>query len=193
MARLGTSSVVYEIALFRAGEETAAAEGRFVHVWVERATGRPSAVPEKIRRALTPILASRPMTSARSGGIATGCARMSAMSRDDARAILGAFLGGDAHYLASAGRYGDGGMRALDAALDLFLARPELGFVWLAYAGDGDRREAAGACVVCYAISTARGASSPSSTMSASTHDGSGRASAGRCCARWRNTFVRKA
>ena len=33
------------------------------------------------------------------------------------------------------------------------LARPELGFVWLARSGD----ETVGACVVCYAISTSRG------------------------------------
>ena len=63
----------------------------------------------------------------------------------------------DAHYRATAGRYGDGGIEALDRALDLFLARPELGFVWLAYAHDAGRREAVGACVVCYAISTSRG------------------------------------
>ena len=43
---------------------------------------------------------------------------------------------------------------ALSRALDLFLARPELGFVWLAHAADG---AVAGACIVCHAISTARG------------------------------------
>ena len=56
VVKLGTSSVVYEIGLFRKGEDVAAAQGRFVHVWVERATQRPSRVPDKIRRALAPLL-----------------------------------------------------------------------------------------------------------------------------------------
>jgi len=86
------------------------------------------------------------------------CARMDADSRSAARAILGAFLGGDAHYLASSGAYGDGGPQALDRALDLFLARPEVGFVWLAHVDETGRRVPAGACVVCFAISTSRGA-----------------------------------
>ena len=96
------------------------------------------------------------MTTSRSE-LAIDCARMTAASRSDARALLGEFLVSDTHYRATAGRYGDGGIEALDRALDLFLARPELGFVWLAYAHDAGRREVVGACVVCYAISTARG------------------------------------
>ena len=56
VTKLGTSSVVYEIGLFAAGEHTPSAEGRFVHVWVDRATQRPSRVPDKIRRALAPLL-----------------------------------------------------------------------------------------------------------------------------------------
>jgi ribosomal protein S18 acetylase RimI-like enzyme len=80
---------------------------------------------------------------------------MSAATRADAFALLGAFLGDDEHYRASASVYGDGGHAALDRALEMFLRRPEIGFVWLAYAGE--RREAAGVCVGCYAISTSRG------------------------------------
>ncbi len=56
VTKLGTSSVVYEIGLFREGEDSAAAQGRFVHVWVDRATQRPARVPDKIRRALAPLL-----------------------------------------------------------------------------------------------------------------------------------------
>ena len=82
------------------------------------------------------------------------CAPMTPATRDDARRLLRGFLGGDPHYRASAASYGDGGVEALDRALDLFLARPELGFVWLANVGE----TAAGACVVCHAISTSRGA-----------------------------------
>jgi len=81
------------------------------------------------------------------------CAPMSHATRADARSLLGAFLAGDEHYRASAGAYGDGGAAALDRALDLFLARQEIGFVWLAHVGD----QAVGACVVCRAISTSRG------------------------------------
>ena len=83
------------------------------------------------------------------------CERMTAATRGDALALLGAFLGDDEHYRASAGAYGDGGRVALERALDLFLARPEIGFVWLAYAGTPSR--VAGVCVACYAISTSRG------------------------------------
>ena len=85
------------------------------------------------------------------------CARMTGATRAQARELLGAFLGDDAHYLASASAYGDGGAEALDRALDLFVARPELGFVWLAFAPGDDRSVAVGACVVCRAISTSRG------------------------------------
>jgi len=81
------------------------------------------------------------------------CAPMTSATRAGAARLLGAFLGDDAHYRASAAAYGDGGAGALARALDLFLARPELGFVWLAAAGD----EIVGACVICYAISTSRG------------------------------------
>jgi ribosomal protein S18 acetylase RimI-like enzyme len=82
---------------------------------------------------------------------------MSAATKAEALTLLGAFLGDDAHYLASAAVYGDGGPEALDRALDLFLARPELGFVWIAWTHGGDARIAVGACVVCRAISTSRG------------------------------------
>jgi ribosomal protein S18 acetylase RimI-like enzyme len=84
---------------------------------------------------------------------------MTGATRGEARRLLGRFLQGDAHYRSSATAYGDGGAPALERALDLFLARPEVGFVWLALAppaGSGAR--AVGACVVCRAISTSRGA-----------------------------------
>jgi GNAT superfamily N-acetyltransferase len=84
------------------------------------------------------------------------CRRMDASTLGAARSLLGAFLGGDPHYRASAAVYGDGGVEALDRALSLFLARPEIGFVWLALDPDGG--PALGACVVCHAISTSRGA-----------------------------------
>ncbi|MEW6168632.1 MAG: thioesterase family protein [Pseudomonadota bacterium] len=56
VAHLGRSSVRYEIGLFRAGSEAAAAEGWFVHVFVDRATRRPSALPAPLRAALEKLL-----------------------------------------------------------------------------------------------------------------------------------------
>ena len=55
VAHLGTSSVRYEIGLFRGNEDAAAAQGHFVHVYVERATGKPVALPEKLLAALKPL------------------------------------------------------------------------------------------------------------------------------------------
>jgi len=85
------------------------------------------------------------------------CAAMTAATRHCAQALLGEFLRGDGHYVASSAAYGDGGDEALGRALDLFLARPEIGFVWLAFAADSETPTAVGACVVCHAISTSRG------------------------------------
>jgi acyl-CoA thioester hydrolase len=56
VTRLGTSSVVYQIGNFREGDDEPAASGRFVHVWVDRATQRPTAIPPRIRAALAPLL-----------------------------------------------------------------------------------------------------------------------------------------
>jgi acyl-CoA thioester hydrolase len=56
VARLGTSSVRYELAVFRAGEEHAAAEAHFVHVYVDRATQRPVPIPDAARAALRRLL-----------------------------------------------------------------------------------------------------------------------------------------
>ena len=58
VARLGTTSVDYDIGLFRQGDDAPAATGRFVHVWVDRASQRPTPVPARIRAALQPLLAA---------------------------------------------------------------------------------------------------------------------------------------
>jgi acyl-CoA thioester hydrolase len=55
VARIGASSVRYEIGLFRSGAERAAAQGHFIHVYVERATRRPLPLPNEFRRALAPL------------------------------------------------------------------------------------------------------------------------------------------
>ncbi|MCR6632364.1 MAG: acyl-CoA thioesterase [Magnetospirillum sp.] len=48
---LGTSSVRYGIALFDQGSDEPAAEGHWVHVFVERANQRPVPIPDAIRAA----------------------------------------------------------------------------------------------------------------------------------------------
>jgi len=52
VAHLGNSSVRYEIALFRQGEEAPAAVGYFVHVFVGRDDVKPTAIPPAIRACL---------------------------------------------------------------------------------------------------------------------------------------------
>lgn len=55
VAKLGTSSVTYEIALFKNDETTAAAQGHFVHVYVDDKTRRPVKIPDRMREKLTEI------------------------------------------------------------------------------------------------------------------------------------------
>ena len=81
------------------------------------------------------------------------CEPMTAATLPGALAVLAGFLADDPHYLASSPAYGDAGPEATQAALRLFLARPELGFVYVARQGDA----VVAACVACYAISTSRG------------------------------------
>lgn len=54
--KLGNSSVTYAIGLFRAGEAAAAAEGRFVHVYVDRLTRRPVSISAATRAVLEELL-----------------------------------------------------------------------------------------------------------------------------------------
>ena len=49
---IGTSSVRYEVALFRNAEGQASAQGHFVHVYVRRDTRRPAPLPTPFRAAL---------------------------------------------------------------------------------------------------------------------------------------------
>jgi acyl-CoA thioester hydrolase len=57
VAHLGRSSVRYELALFGKSSPTAAAQGHFVHVYVDRDGRRPvRELPSKLRLALEPLL-----------------------------------------------------------------------------------------------------------------------------------------
>jgi acyl-CoA thioester hydrolase len=55
VARLGRTSVRYEVAIFRRGDDAPAAAGHFVHVYVDRQTRRPVPLPGSLRAALTRI------------------------------------------------------------------------------------------------------------------------------------------
>ncbi|MBB6241277.1 thioesterase family protein [Rhodanobacter sp. MP1X3] len=55
---LGNSSVRYGIGLFRPGRDTPAAEGWFVHVFVDRAERRPTPLPDTMRAALEKLRAT---------------------------------------------------------------------------------------------------------------------------------------
>jgi acyl-CoA thioester hydrolase len=59
VSKLGGSSVTYEIGLFRRGDDEPAATGHFVHVWVDRATRRPTPVPSDVRAALSPLMVAK--------------------------------------------------------------------------------------------------------------------------------------
>jgi len=62
--RVGTSSVIYRIGLFQGGSDEAAAEGRFVHVYVDNSEGSGSRsvcpIPDEIRAVVEGLLQSDP-------------------------------------------------------------------------------------------------------------------------------------
>ena len=60
VAHVGRSSVRYEVGIFRVGSPSAAAQGHFVHVFVDRATRRPVELPSKLRKAVERLSVSTP-------------------------------------------------------------------------------------------------------------------------------------
>lgn len=56
VARLGRSSVRYEVGLFARGASQAAAQGHFVHVYVDRLSRRPVALPDSLRTVLETLV-----------------------------------------------------------------------------------------------------------------------------------------
>jgi acyl-CoA thioester hydrolase len=58
VTRLGRSSVRYSVGIFRKGAEQPAAQGYFVHVYVDRATQRPVELSEAIREAFGSLTVS---------------------------------------------------------------------------------------------------------------------------------------
>jgi acyl-CoA thioester hydrolase len=55
VARVGHSSVRYEIGLFAADAATASAQGHFIHVYVDRTSRTPAPLPPALRTALERI------------------------------------------------------------------------------------------------------------------------------------------
>ncbi len=55
VAKIGNSSVRYELAIFKQGEDAPAAECQFVHVYVDRETRRPANLPASLKAALEKI------------------------------------------------------------------------------------------------------------------------------------------
>ena len=60
VTRLGDSSVRYEVGIFRANDEVAAAQGHFIHVYVDRITRKPTPIPAKARALLESIRVELP-------------------------------------------------------------------------------------------------------------------------------------
>ena len=56
VAHLGNSSVKYEVAIFRNDEYVASALGYFVHVYVDRASNKPTPIPQNVRAVLQELV-----------------------------------------------------------------------------------------------------------------------------------------
>jgi acyl-CoA thioester hydrolase len=52
VAHIGRSSVRYEVGLFAQGEPLTAAQGHFIHVYVDRATRKPTLLPDPLKAVL---------------------------------------------------------------------------------------------------------------------------------------------
>lgn len=56
VTRIGRTSVRFEVALFRNDDDLAAAQGHFVHVYVDRASRRPVELPEEMKKSLAALV-----------------------------------------------------------------------------------------------------------------------------------------
>ena len=55
VTKLGTSSIVYRIGLFQGESDEPAAIGKFVHVYVDAETRKPTPIPDAIKKAVHPL------------------------------------------------------------------------------------------------------------------------------------------
>jgi len=53
VTKIGNSSVRYEIGLFKKGDEICIAKGHFIHVYVDRETTKPVALPVKLKEVVS--------------------------------------------------------------------------------------------------------------------------------------------
>ena len=58
IGKMGNSSLRYELAIFKQGQTEAAAQGHFVHVFVDRENRKSTSIPQAMRDALQPFLIS---------------------------------------------------------------------------------------------------------------------------------------
>lgn len=56
ISKIGTSSLTYDLAIFKQGQNEASAQGHFVHVFVERETKKSTPIPHEMRDALQDYL-----------------------------------------------------------------------------------------------------------------------------------------
>jgi acyl-CoA thioester hydrolase len=56
VASRGRSSVRYEIGIFRGDDDTASAQGHFIHVYIDRTSGRPVPLPAALQDALAKLV-----------------------------------------------------------------------------------------------------------------------------------------
>lgn len=68
VAHMGSSSLRYELAVFRNDEPRASAEGHFVHVYVDRQSNRPVPLPDAVRAAVAPLLRPAGVSAAPAAG-----------------------------------------------------------------------------------------------------------------------------
>jgi len=59
VGELGRTSVRYEVGIFRNDQAAASAQGHFVHVYVDRASGRPVPLPPELRAVLEPLVLAK--------------------------------------------------------------------------------------------------------------------------------------
>lgn len=60
-SRVGHSSIAYQLAIFRAQSEELCAVAKFVHVYVDRLSGRPDRIPNEILRAVAELPSIHPL------------------------------------------------------------------------------------------------------------------------------------
>jgi acyl-CoA thioester hydrolase len=65
VGHIGSTSIRYEVGLFKDDEDVASAQGHFVHVYVNRESGRPIAMPDALKSVATQLMPGPEMTGLR--------------------------------------------------------------------------------------------------------------------------------